>query len=72
MEKGTCVVCSGGIGSILFGLSREHLYFRTVDRRAEMVLMSRIQRRSHRCVACGVVVFEGGADRATASRGDVL
>ena len=38
----------------------------------EMVLMSRIERKSFRCVPCGLVIFEGGADRKTASNGKAL
>jgi hypothetical protein len=72
MEEGTCVVCSSPVGSVVFGVSREHLWFRSADNNAEMVLMSKVQRKSFRCVPCGLFVFEGGADRATASKGEVL
>jgi hypothetical protein len=72
MEEGVCVVCSSPVGSVVFGVSREHLWFRPADANAEMVLMSRIQRNSFRCVPCGLVVVEGGADRAAANRGEVL
>lgn len=67
-----CVVCSSPVGSVVFGVSREHLWFQPTDNNAEIVLMSRVQRRSFRCVPCGLVIFEGGADRAAASRGEVL
>ena len=72
MEEGVSVVCSSPIGSVVFGVSREHLWFRPEDKDSEMVLMSRVQRSSFRCVPCGVLALEGGADRASASRGEVL
>ncbi len=72
MDEGVCVVCSSPIGSVVFGVSREHLWFRSQGHDAEMVLMSRVQRKSFRCVPCGLFAFEGGADRAAASRGEVL
>jgi len=72
MEAGESAVCSSPIGSVLFGVSREHLWFRGEGIPVEMVLMSRILRKSFRCVPCGLVILEGGADRASASKGEVL
>ena len=72
MEAGYTTISSSGIGSILFGLSREHLWFRTDGKPVEMVLMSRVERPCFRCVQCGLLIIEGGADRASASKGRVI
>lgn len=61
MEAGFANISSTGIGS---AFSRANLWFKPLDKKVEMALMSTVERSGFRCIPCGIIVIEGGAGRA--------
>jgi hypothetical protein len=58
METGQCLIHCSPVGAVLFGVSREHLWFRPEHQQVERVMDSKTERPAHRCFACRIVVIE--------------